>query len=261
MRVLITGAGRAIGAATADELTSRGHEVVATARDVDLLAGLDVARRLALDVTDPSSVAAALAQAGELDAIVNNAAVGASGVVEDFPIERIRAAFETNVIGALQVIQPLLAGWRERGHGVIVNISSVQGRIGTPTQGVYAATKNALEALSESMHFELGHFGIRTVLIQPGYVAPGMKDAGRHLGPDVYAGLWEQWTGNDATLNAGGRPGPETVAVAVADAIEDPTTPVRVPVGADAELVLGARSSMDDATFEKAMRDTLNLTW
>src|SRR5689334_10039910 len=120
MRVLITGAGRAIGAATADELTSRGHEVVATARDVDLLAGLDVARRLALDVTDPASVAAALAQAGELDAIVNNAAVGASGVVEDFPIERVRAAFETNVIGALQVIQPLLAGWRERGHGVIV---------------------------------------------------------------------------------------------------------------------------------------------
>jgi NAD(P)-dependent dehydrogenase (short-subunit alcohol dehydrogenase family) len=261
MRVLITGAGRAIGAATATELTRRGHEVVATARDVGLLADLDAALRLPLDVTDPASIAAALAEAGDLDAVVNNAAVNASGVIEDFPLDKLRQAFDTNVIGTVQVIQPLLAAWRQRGHGVIVNISSVQGRIGTPTQGVYSATKNALEALSESLHLELGHFGIRTVLIQPGYIAPGMKDGGRHRGPDAYAELWAQWEGTDATLNGAGRPGPETVAIAVADAIEDPPTPVRVPVGADAELVLGARSSMDDATFEKVMRDTIGLTW
>jgi NAD(P)-dependent dehydrogenase (short-subunit alcohol dehydrogenase family) len=262
MRVLITGAGRAIGAATATELTRRGHEVVATARDVALLADLDVARRLALDVTDPASIAAALDEAGELDVVVNNAAVNPSGVLEDFPIDELRHAFETNVIGMVQVVQPLLAAWRARGHGIIVNVSSVQGRVATPTEGAYSATKHALEALSESMHLELGHFGIRTLIIEPGYIAPGMKPGGRHRGPDAYAGLWEQWAGNDAKLHgSGGRPGPEIVAVAIAHAIDDPSSPVRVRVGADAEMVLGARAAMDDEQFEKAMREVIGLTW
>jgi len=262
MRVLITGAGRAIGAATATELTRRGHEVVATARDVGLLAELDVAQRLPLDVTDPASIEVALAEAGELDAVVNNAAISTSGVIEDYPIDEMRRAFETNVIGIVQVVQPLLAGWRARGHGVIVNVSSVQGLIGTPTQGVYSATKHAIEGLSESMHLELGHFGIRTVIIEPGYVAPGMKRLGRHDGPDAYRELWEQWEGMDTKVNGGAaRPGPETVAVAIADAIEDPGTPVRVRVGADAEMVLGARAAMDDEQFEKAMREVIGLTW
>jgi NAD(P)-dependent dehydrogenase (short-subunit alcohol dehydrogenase family) len=162
----------------------------------------------------------------------------------------------------VQMVQPLLAAWRARGHGVIVNVSSVQGHIGTPTEGVYSATKHAIEGLSESMHLELGHFGIRTVIIEPGYVAPGMKGGTQHRGPEAYLELWEQWQGMDSKLNGGeGRPGPETVAVAIADAIEDPGSPVRVRVGADAEMVLGARATMDDEQFEKTMREVIGLTW
>jgi len=262
MRILITGAARAIGRATAIECARRGHEVVATARDDRLLEDLDVAKRLVLDVTDLASVRAAVDAAGELDAVVNNAALSGAGPLEDFPLDRLQSIVDTNTYGPLRVVQELVRSWRERGSGVIVNVSSVQGRVSTPLEGAYAASKYALEALSETLHYELAHFGIRVVIIQPGYIAPGMKDSPRHDGPAEYAGLWEQWTGTDAKITGpSGRPGPELVGVAIADAIENPATPLRVPVGADAEMVLGARQHFDDAAFEAAMRKTLDLQW
>jgi NAD(P)-dependent dehydrogenase (short-subunit alcohol dehydrogenase family) len=262
VRVLITGAGRAIGAATASELSRRGHLVVATARDVSLLDDLDVAQRVALDVTDDASVDEALARAGELDAIVNNAAVSGAGPLEDYPIDRLRAMFETNTLGLLRLTQRVVPAWRSRGSGVLVNVSSVQGRVSSPLEGAYAATKYALEALSETLHYELSHFGIRTVIIEPGYIAPGMKFAEKHRGPEIYQELWDQWEGTDAKVTGpSGRPGPEVVAVAIADAIEDPAAPLRVPVGADAEMIMATRSQLDDASFEAAMRQALALTW
>jgi NAD(P)-dependent dehydrogenase (short-subunit alcohol dehydrogenase family) len=145
---------------------------------------------------------------------------------------------------------------------VLVNISSVQGRIGTPLEGVYAASKHALEALSETLHFELGHFGIRVVIIEPGYIAPGMKHSGDHRGPEVYAELQAQWSGNDAKLTGpAGRPGPELVGHAVADAIENPSSPLRVEVGDDAAMVLELRRTLTDREFEATMRQALDLTW
>ena len=262
MRILVTGAGRAIGAATAVELSRAGHEVVATARDPGLLDDLDVALRLPLDVTDDGSVRAALSAAGELDAVVNNAALNGKGPLETFPIGQLEDMFATNAFGALRVVQPLLAAWRRRGSGVIVNISSIQGRVATPLDGDYSATKYALESLSETLHYELGHFGIRVVIVEPGYIAPGMKPADRTPGDPAYAQLWEEWEHTDrAVTGPAGRPGPEVVAAAVRAAIEDPDTPLRVPVGDDAALVLGARASLDDAAFEAAMRAVLGATW
>ena len=168
MRILITGAGRAIGAATATELTRAGHEVVATARDPVLLGDLDVALRLPLDVTDAASVAAALDRAGELDAVVNNAALNGKGPLESFPLDHLEQMFRTNAFGALRLLQPLLAGWRARGSGVVVNVSSIQGRVATPLDGAYSASKYALESLSETLHYELGHFGTRSAGFMPG---------------------------------------------------------------------------------------------
>ena len=263
MKILVTGAARAIGAATVDELLARGHTVVATARDISAMPS-EVANRinLCLDVTDDASVAAALAAAGELDAVVNNAAVNGTGPLDGFSLDRLRSMFETNTIGALRVINALVPAWRVRRSGVIINVSSVQGQVATPLEGAYGATKYALEAISETLHYELSHFGIRTVIIQPGYIAPGMKPSDRHLGPDDYAELWRQWDGTDSKLNGGaGRPGPELVGRAIADAIEQRETPLRVPVGADAELIMATRKQLDDAAFEAAMRATLNLTW
>ena len=262
MRILVTGSGRAIGRATAIELAARGHEVVATARDAALLNDLDVAQRLALDVTNSDSVAAALEAAGELDAIVNNAALSGAGPLESFPLDRLRLMFETNTLGALAMIQRVAPAWRKRGSGVIVNVSSVQGQVASPLEGPYSATKFALEAISESLSYELAHFGIRVVIVQPGYIAPGMKASPREDGPSEYKELWSQWDGLDSKMvGPSGRPGPELAAAAIANAIEDPATPLRVRVGADAEMILGARKQLDDAAFEAAMRSTIGLTW
>jgi NAD(P)-dependent dehydrogenase (short-subunit alcohol dehydrogenase family) len=262
MRILITGAARAIGAATAVELARAGHEVVATARDVTLLDALPGVLRLELDVTDGASIRRALSEAGELDAIVNNAAVSGKGPLESYPLDRLRAVFETNTLGPLAVLQAVLPRWRARGSGVVVNVSSVQGIVATPLEGPYCASKHALEALSESLRFEVGHFGIRVVLLEPGYIAPGMKPVDRIAGDDDYRALWEQWEGTDRKVTgSAGRTGPEVVAEAVRRAIEDPTTPLRVPVGADAEAVLAARARLTDEEFEATMRQLLGVTW
>ena len=262
MRVLVTGAGRSIGRATAEVLTERGHEVVATARDVTLLDELKVAQVLSLDVRSMSSVTAAVDAAGELHAVVNNAGVTGLGPLEDFPLEDFSRVLDVNTLGPLRMAQAVVPRWRERGSGVLVNISSVQGRIGTPLEGVYAASKHALEALSETLHFELGHFGIRVVIVEPGYIAPGMTHTADHVGPEVYRDLHDQWNGTADTLTGpGGRPGPELVGQAVADALEDPLTPLRVEVGQDAAMVLALRRSQSDAEFEATMRAALGLTW
>lgn len=262
MRVLITGAGRAIGAATAIGLTKAGHEVIATARNVSLLGDLDVAQRLAMDVTSDESVREALERAGSIDAVVNNAATHGHGTLEEYPLDQLRLMFETNSIGAIRVVQQLLPLWRTRGSGVIVNISSVQGRVASPLEGAYSASKYALEAFSEALHYEVRHFGIRTVIIQPGYIAPGMKPLPVLEHNPAYQGLWDEWSGLDAKVTGPcGRPGPEIVGAAVLRALEDETTPLRVPVGDDAHLILATRSQLDDASFEVAMRKTLNVHW
>jgi NAD(P)-dependent dehydrogenase (short-subunit alcohol dehydrogenase family) len=262
MRILITGSARAIGAATAEELTRAGHQVIATARDIALLDHLDVAMRVPLDVTDDASISNALAQAGDIDAIVNNAALSGKGPIEEFPIDRLREMFETNTFGPIRLLQHVLPRWRERGSGVVVNVSSVQGKVATPLEGPYVGTKHALEGMSESLHYELGHFGIRVVLIQPGYIAPGMKPAEKVGAEGPYRELWEQWTGHDAKVTGPqGRSGPEVVAQAIRTAIEDPSTPLRVPVGNDAVFALNARAQLADADFEAAMRTMLDMTW
>jgi NAD(P)-dependent dehydrogenase (short-subunit alcohol dehydrogenase family) len=262
MRVLITGAARAIGAATARVLTDRGCEVVATARDVDLLADVPAVMRLQLDVTDPASVEQCISAAGELDVLINNAAIAEAGPLERYPIDRLQANLETNTVGPLRVIQAVVPAMRERGSGVIVNVSSVNGRVGAPLEGAYAASKFALEALSETLHFELGHFGIRVVIIEPGYIAPGMKSSPRWGMEAPYDELAAQWFGADSKLlGGGGRPAPEIVGETIWDAITTTEPRLRWPVGADAEMILAARRDLDDEQFESAMRSTLGIDW
>jgi NAD(P)-dependent dehydrogenase (short-subunit alcohol dehydrogenase family) len=262
MRVLITGAGRAIGAATAGVLHDHGCEVVATARDPERLAAVRASQRLALDVTDDASVAACLAAAGPIDVLVNNAAISESGPLETYPLDRLRAVLETNAIGAVRMAQAVIPGMRERGRGAIVNVSSVNGRVASPLGAAYAASKFALEAISESLHLELGHFGIRVAIIEPGYIAPGMVERPRWGIEPPYDELAEQWFGtDDKLLGDDGRPGPEVVGEAIWQAITTDQPKLRWPVGADAELVLATRRQLEDEPFEHAMRTTLGLTW
>ncbi len=175
----------------------------------------------------------------------------------------VRKQFETNVFGPMRMVRALVPAMRERGSGVVINVSSVEGRVSAPLAGAYCGTKHALEAMSDSLSLEVGHFGVRVVIIEPGYIAPGMRNALRH-GEDgtPYAELRGQWSGADDTLvGTEGRPAPELVGEAIAAAIEDEATPLRVPVGADAEMVLATRAAQDDATFLATMREVLGLTW
>ncbi|MDR3649061.1 MAG: SDR family oxidoreductase [Acidimicrobiales bacterium] len=262
-RVLITGCSTGFGRATAVELATRGYEVVATARRPETLADVDAAARLALDVTDDASVSAAVAAAGTVDVLVNNAGVGIGGPIELVPMAEVRRVFETNVFGPLRMMQAVLPQMRARGSGTVVNVSSVSGRVSAPLAGFYAATKYALEAMSEALHVEAAHFGIRTIVIEPGFFKTNISESHHDYGVESppYDELANTMNRLESELGRAAAPGPEVVATAIADAIETPGEVWRFPVGTDAQMVLGARASMDDVTFEKAMREVLNLDW
>jgi NAD(P)-dependent dehydrogenase (short-subunit alcohol dehydrogenase family) len=262
-RALITGCSSGFGRATAVELKRRGYEVVATARRPETLADIDADARLALDVTDDASVARAVAAAGTIDVLINNAGIGIGGPIELVPMAEVRRIFETNVFGPVRMMQAVLPQMRARGTGTVVNLSSVSGKVSAPLSGFYAATKFALEAMSEALHIEAGHFGIRTIVIEPGFFKTNISQSHRDFGVDraPYDELAVIMEKLSAQLGRSEAPGPEVVATAIANAIESPEAPWRVPVGTDAEMILSTRAASDDATFEEGMRAVLNLDW
>lgn len=261
MRVLVTGAATGIGRATALELASRAHEVIATARDPRALDDLEVAEHCRLDVTDPAAIDELRRRLGYVDGLVNNAGLSIGGPIEHVGLEHVQAMFDTNVFGPIRLVQAFVPGMRERGSGVVVNVSSVAGHVASPLGGYYAATKHALEAISEALYIEVGHFGVRVVIVEPGYVAPGMKRHPASGQPADYDELAGQLGSLDAIVLGGPRPGPELVARAIADALEQAATPLRVRVGDDAELILSTRASLDDQAFEATLRQVVDLTW
>jgi len=258
-RILITGCSKGLGRATAVELVRRGHEVIATARKPETLADLPVAARLALDVTDDASVRNAVRDAGHIDVLVNNAAEIAVAPIESFPFEEIRHLYEINFFGALRAIQAVVPAMRERRSGTVVNVSSVAGRVSRPLNGIYSSTKWALEAVSESLRVELGHFGVRVVLVEPGMIGTGALDAPRahYSKNDPYLPLAAavKFPARDEMTPT------ESIARVIADAVESPDRQFRWPAGADAEALLAMRAKLDDAAFDTALRSTVNIDW
>ena len=180
--VLITGCSSGIGHATAERLLAGGWKVYATARRPDSIADLadKGAITLALDVTDESSMAAAVQAVteaeGAVGVLVNNAGYSQSGAVESVPIDQVRRQFETNVFGLIRMCQLVLPGMREQGWGKIVNVGSMGGRLTFPGGGVYHATKYAVEALSDALRFEVRGFGVDVILIEPGLIVTGFGE-------------------------------------------------------------------------------------
>ena len=170
--VLITGCSTGVGRDLAAQLSQAGYQVVATARRIESLAGLSVAMTAALDVTAPESIAAVvsavLERFGQIDVLINNAGCGVRGAVEEVPIALTQAVFDVNVCGPIRLIQAVAPSMRRHGGGRIVNISSIAGRLVTPVNGVYSASKAALEALSDALRYELAHWGILVIVVEPG---------------------------------------------------------------------------------------------
>ena len=186
--VLITGASSGIGRASALYLADKGYRVAATSRSLGRLDGLrrDAERIgdihcVELDVDSDRSVSAAAESVtevyGGIDVLVNNAGYGLWGPVQSFSLEELESQFQTNFFGAFRMIKAVLPSMSEQGSGTIINVSSVEGRIVTPFSGGYAASKFALEGLSEAMRYELWPQGIRVAVVEPGLFATDFHDS------------------------------------------------------------------------------------
>src|ERR1700761_4322612 len=253
-RILITGASRGIGRATAVALAAQGPEVIAPARDVTALTDLPATLRLSLDVTDQASVDAAIAAAGPVDVLVSNAGVTVRAPVETVPLTAVQQLSDLNPLGALRVAQAVLPGLRARGQGQLIFVSSIQGRLVIPLIGAYGASKWALEALAETLAIEAGHFGVAVHLLQPGAVASGGAERAA-----VYldeANPYQPLLGKIGAF----RSAPITVeemAAAVAETVnQGGRAPFRIPVGDPARSVLAARKAApEEAPFLAADLD------
>jgi NADP-dependent 3-hydroxy acid dehydrogenase YdfG len=248
-RVLITGSSRGIGRATAIELTDRGHDVIATARNPESLADVPAVQRLALDVTDQASVDAAITRAGEIDVLVSNAGETLRGTIEHTPVSEFERVYRLNTLGALRITQAVLPAMRQRGSGQIIFVSSILGRLAIPLIGAYAHSKWALEAIAETLALEVGSLGIEITSLEPAMVSTtGPRSARNHKDDFAeYAALWEQLTHMPADLAITA----EDVARAVADTVDTTQPPLRAPVGAIAQRLLDALDrAASDQTFD-----------
>lgn len=253
-RALVTGASRGVGRALVAELHGRGMEVVATARRSRDLADLPAAVRLPLDVTSDTSVAAAVKAAGPVDLLINNAAVSVGAPVEDTRADVALAMFDTNVVGPLRLISAFLPGMRQRGGGVVVNVSSVAGRAVFPLTGAHAASKQALEALSEALALEAEPLGIRVKVVQLGSVATGMYLNQERYCSSPYAHL-DQAQRDAFTDHRAHQADPEETARAIVDAATETDAPLRVPIGSDAAWMLAERARLDDTAWAARVRE------
>lgn len=237
--VLITGCSSGYGLETARHFHAQGWNVVATMRTprADLLPRADRLRIVALDVTQPASIDAALAASGPIDVLVNNAGLGLFGAFEATPMATVRELFETNTFGVMAMTQAVLAQFRARRSGTIVNVTSSATLAPMPLVAVYTASKMAIEGFTASLAFELEAFDVGVKLVEPGYCpstsftangAPRMDG----LLPAAYAPFAERVFASLGALPAVTRE--SDVAEAVWRAANDTTGTLRFPAGPDA---------------------------
>jgi NAD(P)-dependent dehydrogenase (short-subunit alcohol dehydrogenase family) len=257
----VTGTSTGIGFATALHFARHRHRVVATMRDLAKAGPLQDAARAEglplvvreLDVTRPDSIARAIAATvegeGPIDVLVNNAGIGGATPLELTPEAEHRAMFETNYWGAIRMIQAVLPSMRERRTGCIVNVTSIAGRVATPNQIAYSASKHALAAASEALAHEVHAFGIRVAIIEPGVVQTAIFEnsagATRYDKTSPYRQIMRR---NGKLFAAGFRnPGqPEAVAEAIYEAVTTKAPRLRYPVGVDALGLAAGRARVSD---------------
>jgi NAD(P)-dependent dehydrogenase (short-subunit alcohol dehydrogenase family) len=243
---LITGSSSGLGRDLARTVLDAGHNAVVTARNTDAVKDLvdahsDTALAVALDVTAPEQVAAAVAHGeerfGGIDVLVNNAGYGYRAAVEEGDDADVAALFATNFFGPVALIKAVLPGMRARRHGAIVNISSIGARISPPGSGYYSAAKAALEGMSGSLRKELAPLGISVTVVEPG--AFRTEFAGRSLQQsatviDDYADTAGKRRKEHDTAH-GTQPGdPVRAATAIITAVEADQPPALLMLGPDA---------------------------
>jgi NAD(P)-dependent dehydrogenase (short-subunit alcohol dehydrogenase family) len=267
---VVTGSSSGIGLATSIALARNGYLTYATMRN---LAKRDSIQSIAdkqhlrirvvqLDVTDENSIKSAiqsiLSEAGRIDLLVNNAGYVLTGAFEDIGINEIKALYETNVFGVIRVTQAVLPIMRKQGSGRIINISSGAGRIGYPGGSAYVSSKFALEGLSESMAYEIEQFGIRTVLVEPGFVrtkiGENMAISKKTQDPNSpYSQMMQMMSSNQERMLENGSDA-DLVASVVAEAATAKEPNLRYLAGKDVQQMMAAKKSMSDEEFQKMIK-------
>ncbi len=268
---LVTGSSSGVGLETALALARDGYHTFASMRDVRKAVELEHAAKkenlpidvIELDVDKEESIVSAIkkvvADKGRLDVLVNNAGYGQFGCVEDVSVDDFRKQFETNFFSIVRIIQEVCPIMRKQNSGIIVNISSVVGRMGLPVSPAYISTKFALEGLSECLRYELGQFGIKTTLIEPGVIKTNffnsMKVPESKIDPK-YKTLTENILAGLKMMVEMGT-APSQVADVIIKAIHDDEILPRYIVGTDAAMFLEAKKMKTDLEFEKYMSKEL----
>ena len=265
---LVTGASSGIGKATAELLAANGYYVFAMARRMERLEQMrsEQIEPIRLDVTDAEGIRATvdhvIATKGRIDVLVNNAGYGQLGAIECVSMEAAHQQFEVNVFGYARFMQAVLPHMREQESGCIINIASVLGKISIPGYGWYAASKHAVEALSDAVRGEVMGSGIDVVLIAPGLIKTEFVPKQLALlktvaHPPVYQGLLAGVHG----LLAGEpkAPGPEIIAKAVFDAVTASNPPVRHALPIDSKMAVIARWLMGGRIFTWVIRRLMKI--
>ena len=268
--VLVTGCSSGIGRAAVVRLLTTGRPVYATARRPETLADLEKAgaTALALDVTDEATMLAAVerveADHGAVGALVNNAGYGLQGPVEETSIGEVRRQFETNVFGLVRLTQLVLPGMRAQRSGRIVNVSSLGGRLVFPGGAFYHASKFSVEAISDALRLEVGGFGVRVSVIEPGPVLTAWVDTAVSTASEMPdpSGPYAEFRRRLAERVAGAYDGrtlnmassADAVARVITRAVTSRVPRSRYPVGPVAHALITTRRLLPDVAFDRLMR-------
>ena len=268
---IVTGSSSGIGYETSLALARDGFYTFATVRNPKKAEKiLQIAKKenlnieiIELNVDDEKSISAAIekiiSKKQRIDVLVNNAGWGLFGSVEDVSMKDFRAQFETNFFGIISIIQKVAPVMRKQGSGVIVNVSSVAGRIGFPGSPAYISSKFALEGLSESLRYELGQFGVKTIIIEPGVIKTNFFSSMKIAEPkpdSPYKEITEKVIMGIKMMAELGTP-PSEVATTILHAIKEENPRPRYIVGNDAQMFLEAKKTKTDAEFENYLKKEL----
>ena len=268
---VVTGSSSGIGYETSLILARNGFLTYATMRNLNKSEDmkLTVAKEnlpiqiKQLDVTDDVSVKNAIqeisSEAGHIDVLVNNAGYGLNGAFEDLAMDEIKAQYETNVFGLVRTTQAVLPIMRRQKSGTIVNISSGAGRFGFPGSSAYVSTKFAVEGLSESMSYELEPFGIKVVLIEPGFIRTNFTNAmviaKKSQDPSSpYSQMMQKVAANSSEMAKNGS-SVDVVSKAILEAVKSKSPTLRYLVGKDVEAWAANKKTMGDTEFHNMMQN------
>jgi short-subunit dehydrogenase len=272
---LVTGASSGMGRETAKRLAERGFEVIVTARRLERLEELATQHRNMIpkqaDLSIPQEVSALCEYLSGLSepvsVLINTAGYSLRGALEDVPVEKARPLFQVNLFSLIQITQTCLPGMRKQREGRIVNVSSMAGKFAFPLSGVYAATKHALEAVTDALRLEVAPFGIKVVTIRPGFVATEFNDAGARITGDLlsttdpdYKPLYQASAAGIGKLFLNvSVPGPEPVADLILEAVLSENPRIVYSCGYMSQEMLDKRFQLDDEGFNRFLGELTGL--